>query len=189
MRDSEARDARRTDGKCRSRVLGVPKLEDAILAGTARSKECTLILTEGDSAKSLAVAGFAVIGRERYGVFALCGKLLNPRDLPLAKVMENKEVQSLKRILGLETGREYTEAREGLRYGRVLLMCDADLDGYHIKGLAMNLFHTLWPSLLRIEGFLSCLLTPIVRVSRGGGGESLKFYTQSEFEEWRRRQR
>merc|ERR1719203_1757154 len=63
------------------RVLGVPKLEDANDAGGKNSKECTLILTEGDSAKALAVAGLGVIGRDKFGVFPLRGKLLNVRDV------------------------------------------------------------------------------------------------------------
>eukprot|EP00434_Breviolum_minutum_P017321 symbB.v1.2.015289.t1/scaffold1134.1/size135964/1 len=59
------------------RLLNIPKLEDANLAGGRDGRECTLILTEGDSAKSLAVAGLGVIGRDRYGVFPLRGKILN----------------------------------------------------------------------------------------------------------------
>ena len=59
---------------------GVNKLEDANDAGTKHSIDCTLILTEGDSAKSLAVSGLGVIGRDRYGVFPLRGKLLNVRE-------------------------------------------------------------------------------------------------------------
>lgn len=58
----------------------MPKLEDANDAGTRFSADCTLILTEGDSAKSLAVAGLGVIGRDKYGVFPLRGKLLNVRE-------------------------------------------------------------------------------------------------------------
>ena len=54
--------------------LGLPKLEDANDAGTRFSSDCTLILTEGDSAKTLAVAGLGVVGRDRYGVFPLRGK-------------------------------------------------------------------------------------------------------------------
>ena len=52
-------------------IAGLPKLNDANNAGTKHSEDCTLILTEGDSAMSLAVAGLAVIGRDSYGVFPL----------------------------------------------------------------------------------------------------------------------
>jgi DNA topoisomerase-2 len=67
----------------------VPKLEDANLAGTTQSMECTLILTEGDSAKALAVAGLGVIGRDKYGVFPLKGKPLNVRDREDKDIFQN----------------------------------------------------------------------------------------------------
>ena len=62
---------KKTDGKKRNQLRGIPKLDDAIWAGTNKSSECTLILTEGDSAKSMAIAGLSVVGREKYGVFPL----------------------------------------------------------------------------------------------------------------------
>merc|ERR1719224_208485 len=61
----------------KAKRLYIPKLEDANLAGGGQGHECTLILTEGDSAKSLAVAGLSIIGRNRYGVFPLKGILMN----------------------------------------------------------------------------------------------------------------
>lgn len=57
------------------------KLEDAIDAGTKNGYNCTLIVTEGDSAKALAVAGLARIGRKQYGVFPIRGKLTNVRGM------------------------------------------------------------------------------------------------------------
>jgi len=59
----------------------IPKLEDAVDAGGSESQSCTLIVTEGDSAKALAVAGLAVLGRAKYGVFPIRGKLVNVRGL------------------------------------------------------------------------------------------------------------
>jgi len=64
----------------RSKLRGIPKLDDANDAGTKNSIHCTLILTEGDSAKTLATAGLGVVGRDRYGVFPLRGKVLNVRE-------------------------------------------------------------------------------------------------------------
>jgi DNA topoisomerase-2 len=60
--------------------LGIPKLEDANLAGTDSFSKCILILTEGDSAKTLAMSGIQIVGRDHFGVFPLKGKLLNVRD-------------------------------------------------------------------------------------------------------------
>ena len=83
-RTAEARDLAQMDrtlssGK-RRRLVGVPKLEDANWAGTRHGEKCTLILTEGDSAKALAMAGVGTVGRDSFGVFPLKGKLLNVRD-------------------------------------------------------------------------------------------------------------
>jgi Type IIA topoisomerase (DNA gyrase/topo II, topoisomerase IV), B subunit len=69
----------------RGRVSGLPKLEDANDAGTRNSPKCTLILTEGDSAKALAVSGLGTVGRDRFGVFPLRGKILNVRDASMKK--------------------------------------------------------------------------------------------------------
>ena len=65
--------------KSKRQLLNIPKLDDAHLAGSKESQKCTLILTEGDSAKALAVAGLEIVGRELYGVFPLRGKFLNVR--------------------------------------------------------------------------------------------------------------
>merc|ERR1719157_427429 len=101
--------------KNQTRVSGVPKLEDANDAGGKNAHECTLILTEGDSAKSLAVAGLSVVGRDKYGVFPLKGKVLNVRDANFKQVTGNQEVQNLMKIMGLSVGKEYSSVCD-LRY-------------------------------------------------------------------------
>jgi DNA topoisomerase-2 len=176
-----SRDAKRTDGRKKSTVRGIPKLDDAEWAGTAKSAECTLILTEGDSAKTLAIAGLAVVGRQKYGVFPLKGKILNVKDISTDKKLKNQELTYIKQILGLETGKVYTDVKQ-LRYGKLMIMTDQDVDGSHIKGLLMNLFHTDWPSLLKL-GFLCCLMTPLLKATKGR--ETHNFYSASEFEEWK----
>ena len=106
-----------------SRITGLTKLCDANKAGSRRADECTLILTEGDSAKALAVAGLGVVGRDTYGVFPLRGKLLNVRDAKHDQIMKNEEIQNIKKILGLQHNKTYTSV-DGLRYGRLMLMTD-----------------------------------------------------------------
>ena len=59
------------------------------MAGSSNSKLCTLILTEGDSAKTLAMSGIQIVGRDHYGVFPLKGKLLNVRDATNKQIIEN----------------------------------------------------------------------------------------------------
>jgi len=175
-----ARDTKKTDGKKRSTVRGIPKLEDATWAGTAKSDECTLILTEGDSAATTAISGLKVVGRDRYGVFPLRGKLLNVKDISAAKKTANAELTHIKQILGLVHGKTYNDVKQ-LRYGRIMIMTDQDVDGSHIKGLLINLFHTDWPSLLHLN-FICCMMTPLLKATRGKN--TMCFYSQPEFEAW-----
>ena len=179
------RDAKKTDGKKKTTLRGIPKLEDALWAGTPSSKECTLILTEGDSAATSAISGLSIVGRERWGVFPLRGKLLNVKDITTQKFNANEELTSLKRIIGLEHGRIYTSIDQ-LRYGRIMIMADQDHDGSHIKGLIMNLFHTEWASLLKI-GFLCTLKTPLLKAFRTNSGSTppLSFYSEIEYDAWK----
>lgn len=112
-------------GKKKAKLLGVPKLEDANMAGTKDGHRCTIILTEGDSAKSLALAGIEVIGRDYYGCFPLKGKLLNVRDANNKQIGENAEIQNLIKIIGLQMGKSYTaETIKQLRYGSIMIMTD-----------------------------------------------------------------
>jgi DNA topoisomerase-2 len=175
------RDVKKTDGKKRSTIRGIVKLEDALMAGTARSKDCTLILTEGDSAATSAISGLKEVGRELWGVFPLRGKLLNVRDITIQKFNANEELTAIKKILGLEQGKQYKQVSE-LRYGRVMIMADQDHDGSHIKGLLMNLFHAEWPGLMH-SGFLCTLLTPILKASKGKS--TVSFYSIPEFNQWK----
>lgn len=178
-----SKELKKTDGAKRTRLTGIAKLDDANWAGTKRSRECMLILTEGLSAKALAVAGLSVVGRDRYGVYPLRGKLLNVRDASATQVANNAEISELKQILGLKHNATYTDATN-LRYGHVVIMTDQDTDGSHIKGLIMNFFHVHFPTLLQVPGFLLQFVTPIVRAKRGSTTRS--FYTIPEYEAWKR---
>ena len=123
------------------------KLEDANKAGTSESQKCLLILTEGDSAKSLAMSGMEIVGRDYFGVYPLKGKLLNVREANTQKILNNSEVQDVIKILGLKVGTKYTDTK-GLRYGGILIMTDQDVDGSHIKGLIINFIAYFWPELI-----------------------------------------
>jgi DNA topoisomerase-2 len=158
------KELKKTDGSKKSRITGVPKLDDANWAGTHRSTECTLIITEGDSAKALAIAGLSVVGRNAFGVFPLRGKPRNVRDATVKQVTENEEFSNLKKILGLQHGKVYNSLRE-LRYGRLMIMTDADLDGSHIKGLVLNMFHVYWPKLIEM-GFVVSMVTPVIKAGK-----------------------
>jgi DNA gyrase/topoisomerase IV subunit B len=198
---------KKTDGKKVNAIKGIPKLEDAEWAGTKKSKMCKLILTEGDSAKALAMSGRAVVGNQKYGIFPLKGKLLNVRGATPKELLNNEEIINLKKILGLKHGKIYVnsgkEAKETkeddktekedskskicdvseLRYGGIVSLCDQDVDGYHIKGLLINFFEYFWPSLLKIDGFITCLSTPIVKATKGK--EAKIFYNLTDYTQWK----
>ena len=176
---------KKTDGKKQVKIAGIPKLEDANKAGTKESNKCTLILTEGDSAKATAMAGLGVVGRDYWGVFPLKGKLLNVREAGAAQLLANEEIKHLKMIVGLKQGEDYSndEKFNSLRYGHILLLTDQDVDGSHIKGLFINMLHTLWPSLVKRENFVQSLNTPIVKAIKGK--DTIIFYNLTDYENWR----
>ena len=156
---------KKSDGNKRSRMTN-PKLTDANKAGTKEGHLCTLILTEGDSAKGLAMAGRSVVGPDLWGVFPLRGKLLNVRDASIDQISKNAEIQNIKNFLGLKHKQIYTDTR-GLRYGHLMIMTDQDHDGSHIKGLLINFLQVQFPSLLKLPNFLVEFITPIIKVYKG----------------------
>lgn len=173
---------KKTDGAKRMRITGIAKLEDANSAGGRNGKNCTLIITEGDSAKALAVSGLGVVGRDEYGVFPIRGKLLNVREANHDQIMKNVEIQHIKQILGLKQGTKYINA-DSLRYGHLMIMTDQDHDGSHIKGLLINFLDHFFPTLLEIPGFLVEFITPIVKATKGKTVHT--FYTMPQYEEWK----
>ena len=181
----ENKDAKKTDGSKIKSIRGIPKLVDANFAGTDKSDKCTLILCEGDSAKAGVVSGLSKSDRDIYGVYPMRGKLLNVRDIQVKKITENKEINEIKQILGLEADKEYDkgEVKTRLRYSKVLFMTDQDLDGSHIKGLGINMFDSLWRSLVKIPGFIGFMNTPIIKAKKGS--QELMFYNDGEYEEWK----
>ena len=178
--------AKKTDGSKTKSVRGINNFIDANFSGTNQSKDCILILCEGLSALSGIVSGLSSDDRNVIGIYPLKGKLLNVRGEQLKKISENKEINDIKKILGLESGKEYeniNDVHKYLRYGKIMYMTDQDLDGSHIKGLCINLFHSEWASLVRIPGFLSFMNTPILRAKKGN---LLKlFYNDGEYNTWK----
>jgi len=183
----ENRLAKKTDGSKTKTIRGIANFIDANWSGTPEhSKDCCLILCEGLSALSGIVSGLSSEDRNTIGIYPLKGKLLNIRGEAAKKVSENKEIGDLKKILGLETGREYktlADVHRHLRYGKVMFLTDADLDGSHIKGLCINVFHSAWESLVKIPGFLSFMNTPILRAKKGQ--QTLLFYNEGEYTTWK----
>ncbi len=146
-------------------------LDPANNAGGKHSAECTLILCEGLSAKTYAVRGievgaFGKQGRDWFGIYPLRGKLLNVRNASATTIAGNREITDIIAALNLRHGVDYSDPKnyETLNYGRVMILTDADTDGLHIAGLIINMFDVLYPTLLRRDGFLVNMRTPIVMV-------------------------
>lgn len=169
-------------GKKASKLFGIPKLDDANMAGTKDSARCQLILTEGDSAKALAMSGLGVVGRDFYGVFPLRGKLLNVRDASPKVLKDNSEIQAIVKILGLQFDYCYSDVTS-LRYGGLLIMTDQDHDGSHIKGLIINFIHYFWPSLLKYNKFMREFVTPVIKATLHGEAPQA-FFTIQDFKNW-----
>ena len=183
VKDNKA--AKKTDGVKSKSVRGIPKLTDANWAGTDKSSQCIIIFCEGDSAKAGIISGLSSEDRNTIGVYPLKGKLLNVRGETPKKISENKEIAEIKKILGLETGKEYSvdDVQSCLRYSKVLFMTDQDMDGSHIKGLCINLFQNEWASLILIPGFIGFMNTPILKANKGL--KTLMFYNDGEYNDWK----
>ncbi len=179
------------EGKGNKRPM-IGKLKDANWAShkswTKRGRT-RLLVTEGDSALTSAKSALSVVenGHNIYGALPIRGKLINPDGKSVAVVAANAEVDALKRTLGIRQNVDYSKDSEyeTLRYGGVWLLCDADDDGYHIQGLIMWLFKTLWPSLWKRE-YIQAVATPVVKMTKGTGKKvkTLEFYINDDFKRW-----
>jgi DNA topoisomerase-2 len=165
--------------------------EPANEAGGKKSRDCTLALCEGLSAKTFAIKGidcqlFGRSGRDWFGVYALRGKILNVIKSNPKTISENKIITDVIQALGLRYGVDYTDDANfsQLNYGRLLILTDADTDGYHIAGLIMAFFQHLFPSLLKRDPpFLYNMMTPIAKALSKKGDERI-FYNMRTADEF-----
>ena len=168
-------------------------LDPANNEGGKLGHQCTLILVEGLAAKTYAVKGievgaFGKTGRDWFGIYALRGKVLNVRNAKAASIAKNNVVSDIIKSLGAKLDSDYTvdQMFTSLRYGKILIITDADVDGIHISGLIQNMVHSLFPTLLeRTEPFITSMQTPIVRVFLPGGKKNeLLFYDEREYQKY-----
>ncbi len=156
IRRRENKDVARKSATKRLRLPG--KLADCTLEDVNRTE---IFLVEGDSA-----GGSAKQARDRatQAVLPLRGKILNVASASTEKLRQNQELKDLVEALGCGVGERFDRAR--LRYGRVIIMTDADVDGAHIASLLMTFFYRELPHLVR-EGHLFLAQPPLYRLVQG----------------------
>jgi len=190
LRQKEILSLKKSENKKRQgSTVRIDGLDAANLAGTNRSEECTLILCEGLSAKTYAVAGIQIgwdgrKGRDYFGIYPLRGKLLNCRNASVAVISQNKEMTDLIQALNLRHNVDYgnPENRKQLHYGRVLILTDSDVDGLHISSLIINAFHCLFPTLCRpTDPFIYWMMTPVAKIYPSRG-ETMTFFNDYEYQ-------
>ncbi len=146
--------------KTATRKLRLPgKLADC---SSSRREDTEIFLVEGDSAGGSAKSAR---DRETQAILPLRGKILNVASASNAQMRENQEINDLIQALGCGTGASYDDER--LRYERVIIMTDADVDGAHIASLLMTFFYREMPKLIE-KGHLFLSQPPLYRLSRGG---------------------
>ncbi|MBL4898195.1 MAG: hypothetical protein JKX76_00980 [Colwellia sp.] len=170
----------------KGKTTGIKGYDEANKCGKKYGRECALIVCEGDSAKTFVVSGLKTgvwgkTGRDYFGILPLTGKILNVRKATITAISKNKIIVNIIKVIGLDPQLDYTidSNFNKLNYGRMISLCDADVDGFHIQGLLINIFHAIFPSLLnRQTPFFYNMATPIVTVKHNN--KLLEFYDQHE---------
>jgi len=154
------------------------KVEKLIDAKAKDRWKCSINIFEGDSA---AAAFRKYRDTQTMGSFSLKGKFINVSEITTQKLTQNEEAVNLMAAIGLKLGQE--PDLKSLRYGRILILSDADVDGNSISALLINFFNKYWPQLFE-RGMVYKVETPIVVSINKKSKKKLLFYSQTEYNDW-----
>jgi DNA topoisomerase-2 len=155
----------------------VEKFTDA-LEKKERHK-CELVLVEGDSARASVQSARGK--NPHIGSFSLRGKPLNVHDIDVKDVVSNTELANILTVTGLQLG-EPVRCTTDLRFGKIVMLADADLDGIHICSLLMGFFGKFWPELFEL-GMIYRFVTPVY-IAKTTKGAVHEFFTIEAYEAW-----
>ena len=175
----------KTDGTKRKHI-DCQNGEDANLAGTKDSSQCTLHLVEGLSAANYPQKRICLMegGKDVYGYLPMRGKVLNVTNAGPLQYAENTVICNIKKMLGLKEDTDYSikENLMDMRYGHILLCADSDEDGNHIVAHIINFFKEKFPGILE-RNMLGYLRTPIIKVFKKDKIMK-RFFKVKDFEKW-----
>lgn len=193
-----------------TKLKGIDFYDGALKAGSKEGFKTTLFITEGLSASSCIDRGLCSnkdLGYNYYGIYSIKGVPLNARkEVEIKevkrngkieqiidrkkKLMENERLNSLIKVLNLNYSYSYDLTEEGekeyltLRYGKVIISCDADIDGYNICSLLLTFFNLFFPNLFK-RNMIHIFLTPLIRAHPKNKNKYIEeFYTDEEYTKW-----
>lgn len=187
-----ARKAREAAKKARDTVRGIEKKKEKVVkvdskladCSSKNRKECEIYIVEGDSA-----SGNLKMARDNktQAVMPLRGKVLNVQKASLSAIQKNKEIMSMIQAFGLKVDpktMKLTYDKDELRYGKIIIMSDADVDGAHIKNLFYTFIWNFCPQLIE-EGYVYAGVPPLYKITEGNGKNYVYLKNDEELEEYR----
>lgn len=161
----------------KSNPKNVDKFDDAV--EKVERHKCELYFTEGDSARNSIQSAR---GKNKLiGSFSLRGKPLSVYDADIKDVISNTEFANILTVTGLQLG-EPVRSKTQLRFGKLVVLSDQDLDGFHVTSLVLSFFAKYWPELFEL-GMIYRMNTPLY-IATTVKGEIFEFFTEEEYEAW-----